>query len=71
VTEFCPHGALSDFIDVIEPGRGRRLDWNRRLDIAIGAARGVHFLHSRNPSIIHRDLKPDNILIDGSWNAKA
>ena len=25
--------------------------------------KGVHYLHSQNPSIIHRDLKPDNILL--------
>jgi serine/threonine protein kinase len=34
------------------------------------AARGMSWLHSRNPVIIHRDLKPENILIDNSGAVK-
>jgi len=66
VTEFCPHGALSDHFGPNKP----TLSWSRRLSIAVGAARGLYFLHTRSPPIIHRDVKPDNILIDGSWTAK-
>ncbi|KAL0375893.1 UNVERIFIED_CONTAM: putative leucine-rich repeat receptor-like protein kinase [Sesamum calycinum] len=50
---------------------GIRLDWMRRLRIALGAARGVHYLHElADPPIIHRDIKPNNILLDERLNAK-
>jgi serine/threonine protein kinase len=47
------------------------LDWRRRLNVALGAARGLAYLHELvNPRIIHRDVKSANILLDESLNAK-
>lgn len=41
------------------------LSWKIRLKIAIGAARGLAFLHSLDKKIIYRDFKASNILLDG------
>ncbi|XP_038722773.1 probable serine/threonine-protein kinase PBL7 [Tripterygium wilfordii] len=68
VYEYVPNGSLLEYI----MGRGgRSLTWRQRVNIAIGAAKGIAHLHDGiKPSIIHRDIKPSNILIGDGFEAK-
>ncbi|GJU68868.1 probable receptor-like protein kinase isoform X1 [Tanacetum coccineum] len=68
VYEYMPHGALHDHLHKDES----HLSWVQRLKVAIGAARGLEYLHKGGDTkhgIIHRDVKSSNILLDENWEA--
>ncbi|KAF2563870.1 hypothetical protein F2Q70_00013975 [Brassica cretica] len=46
------------------------LSWSTRVRMALGAARGLAFLHNAQPQVIYRDFKASNILLDSNYNAK-
>ena len=46
------------------------LDWPKRLNMAMDAAKGMLHLHLCDPPIIHRDLKSPNLLVDKHWRVK-
>ncbi|KAG9443094.1 hypothetical protein H6P81_018948 [Aristolochia fimbriata] len=69
VYEYMPKGSLENHLfrrgSAYQP-----LSWSIRLKIAIGAARGLAFLHTSERQIIYRDFKASNILLDPNYNAK-
>ncbi|GJW18817.1 serine/threonine/dual specificity protein kinase, catalytic domain-containing protein [Tanacetum coccineum] len=69
VYEYMPHGTLEDHLHKL----GTPLSWLQRLQICIGAGRGLHYLHTGTGiefGVIHRDVKSSNILLHESWAAK-
>ncbi|XP_057957359.1 mitogen-activated protein kinase kinase kinase 1-like isoform X2 [Malania oleifera] len=66
VTEFLPRGSLFRLLQ----RNTSKLDWRRRVHIALDIARGMNYLHHCNPPIIHRDLKSSNLLVDKNWTVK-
>lgn len=67
VYEFMQRGSLENHL--FRKG-ALPLPWNTRMKIALGAANGVQFLHSRKKPVIYRDFKTSNILLDAEYNAK-
>nr|VDD47175.1 unnamed protein product [Brassica oleracea] len=66
VSEFLPRGSLFRLLQ----RNTSKLDWRRRINMAMDIARGMNYLHSCSPPIIHRDLKSSNLLVDKNWTVK-
>eukprot|EP01137_Pigoraptor_chileana_P000467 Opistho-2@36725 len=60
VTEFMARGSLLDLFDQPDVV----FDWPLRLSFALGASKGMEYLHSGTPPILHLDLKSPNLLVD-------
>lgn len=68
VYEYICNGSLDSHL---YDSNQRPLEWCARQKIAVGAARGLRYLHEecRVGCIIHRDVRPNNILITHDFDA--
>lgn len=67
VYEYMPNGSLGH---LLHGKKTQVLDWSARFRIALGAAKGLAYLHHDCvPPILHRDVKPNNILLDSEYEA--
>ena len=48
----------------------QQLDWVRRINMALDAAKGMLYLHMCQPPVLHRDLKSANLLVSKHWKVK-
>ncbi|KAK4279433.1 hypothetical protein QN277_011218 [Acacia crassicarpa] len=68
--DYAPKGSLHDQLYRTERN-SPTLSWKRRLEISVGVARGLHYLHSGTKrTIIHLDIKPASIFLDENWVPK-
>ncbi|XP_065855214.1 serine/threonine-protein kinase CTR1 [Euphorbia lathyris] len=68
VTEYLSRGSLYRLLH--KSGAREVLDERRRLSMAYDVAKGMNYLHRRNPPIVHRDLKSPNLLVDKKYTVK-
>ncbi|XP_010023352.2 LRR receptor-like serine/threonine-protein kinase HSL2 [Eucalyptus grandis] len=69
VYEYMENGSLGDVLH--GPKSGEFLDWGQRFAIAVGAAKGLAYLHHDCvPAIVHRDVKSNNILLDEDFTPR-
>ncbi|XP_040952408.1 receptor-like serine/threonine-protein kinase ALE2 isoform X1 [Gossypium hirsutum] len=70
VYELVPNGSVESHLHGVDKDE-RPLDWDARLKIALGAARGLAYLHEdSNPRVIHRDFKASNVLLENDFTPK-
>ncbi|KAJ1698461.1 hypothetical protein LUZ63_006973 [Rhynchospora breviuscula] len=70
VYEYMAQGSLQDHL--LDCSRNHKpLNWETRMKIATGAAKGLEYLHDMaNPPVIYRDLKTSNILLGNGFDPK-
>ncbi|XP_048319968.2 receptor-like serine/threonine-protein kinase ALE2 [Ziziphus jujuba] len=70
VYELVPNGSVESHLHGVDKETDP-LDWDARMKIALGAARGLAYLHEdSNPRVIHRDFKSSNILLEHDFTPK-
>ncbi|XAR67161.1 Non-specific serine/threonine protein kinase [Bertholletia excelsa] len=70
VYELIPNGSLESHLHGVDKVTAP-LDWGARMKIALGAARGLAYLHEdSSPRVIHRDFKSSNILLEHDFTPK-
>ncbi|XP_061360138.1 probable serine/threonine-protein kinase At1g01540 [Gastrolobium bilobum] len=70
VYEYVDNGNLEQWLHG-DVGAVSPLTWDIRMNIILGTARGLAYLHEGlEPKVVHRDVKSSNILLDRQWNSK-
>ncbi|XP_077236044.1 putative inactive receptor kinase At1g48480 [Tasmannia lanceolata] len=70
VYDYMSMGSLSALLHG-NRGAGRTpLNWETRSSIALGAARGIEYLHRQGPNVSHGNIKSSNVLLTKSYDAR-
>ncbi|KAJ4915468.1 Protein STRUBBELIG [Raphanus sativus] len=64
VYEYCPNGSLQDALH-LDRKLHKKLTWNVRMNIALGASKALQFLHEVcQPPVVHQNFKSSKVLLD-------
>ncbi|KAF2620454.1 hypothetical protein F2Q68_00042543 [Brassica cretica] len=70
VYEYCPNGSLQDALH-LDRKLNKKLTWNVRMNIALGAAKALQFLHEVcQPPVVHQNFKSSKVLLDGKLSVR-
>ncbi|KAB5512798.1 hypothetical protein DKX38_029826 [Salix brachista] len=70
IYEYCSGGSLQDALHSDDEFK-RKLSWNARVRMALGAARALEYLHEVcQPPVIHRNFKSANLLLDDDLDVR-
>ncbi|CAN6472450.1 unnamed protein product [Victoria cruziana] len=70
IYDYMPNGSLEDAMKKVRSSQ-LRLNWEMRHRIAVGAIKGLQFLHfGCSPRVFHYDLKPANVLLDDDFEPR-
>lgn len=76
IYELVEKGSLDQWLydtsstsDMLEPMPWMPLNWETRIKIVKGVAKGLAYMHNLDTPIIHRDIKASNILLDANFEA--
>lgn len=73
IVEYCSKGSLRHILDYLAKNqkRNRPIDWKWRCKMALGAARGLLYLHqTAKPKVTHGRIKSSKILVSEYYTAK-
>ncbi|CAI0387007.1 unnamed protein product [Linum tenue] len=70
VYEYVPNGSVSSHLYGLGQVSDGQLEFKHRLAIAIGAAKGLAYLHALRPRLVHKNFKTTNVLVDENFIAK-
>ena len=68
ICEYVQFGSLAEVLQ--EPNVAHFLTISKRIDVLLGVAEALNYMHSQTPTLIHRDIKPSNILLSHDLTAK-
>ncbi|KAL8142118.1 hypothetical protein V2J09_015150 [Rumex salicifolius] len=70
VFDYMSEGSLSALLHGNRSGGKTPLNWETRSRIALGAARGITYIHSNGPAVSHGNIKSSNILLSNKFEAR-
>ncbi|KAL9671564.1 hypothetical protein QQ045_009134 [Rhodiola kirilowii] len=70
VYDYMSMGSLSALLHGNKGASRTPLNWEMRSSIALGAARGISYLHSQGSTVSHGNIKSSNILLNKSYESR-
>ncbi|KAE8656836.1 putative leucine-rich repeat receptor-like protein kinase [Hibiscus syriacus] len=70
VYDYIPNGNVGHHLYDNEGSPTGELNIRQRLSIALGAAKGLEYLHSLAPPLLHMHFRSSNVLLDENFTAK-